>query len=168
MSKATGLCRIDLVSTLNELFTTLTLSFTIKSALECNWQFFRFFHYTERPFVDFVTREQTLNESQTVSLFCNGTGVPTPKITWSKNGGDNRELAAPKRLVIHNARKSDEGEYRCTISNGRQAFDARASSYVKVVYCKYWLLPRPFVDSLWNCAGFTRKSCQPTEKLQIL
>ena len=50
-----------------------------------------------------------------ISIRCNASGVPTPQISWSKDG---RSLDSRGSLyIISSLALSDSGQYQCTASN---------------------------------------------------
>lgn len=76
--------------------------------------------------------DQTLNETNPMTLYCNSTGNPSPNITWVKEGGGTRAFEQGNILQIKQVQKSDEGIYRCTASNGVGKNDT-ATAMVKVI-----------------------------------
>ena len=58
-----------------------------------------------------------------MSLSCNATGNPVPKISWTKDGSpvsNNSRISLSqdnKQLNITNVSRTDSGEYRCVASN---------------------------------------------------
>jgi len=60
---------------------------------------------------------QTVIETGTVTFYCNATGNPVPKITWTKDGktvGTEDTLS----FVTH---RNHSGEYLCSADNGLNA-----------------------------------------------
>ena len=70
--------------------------------------------------INYTSGNQTLNESDTLSLTCVADGNPAPIITWTRVS-DNKPVSFP--LIISD--KQDEGGYRCTASNGVRSPDSR-------------------------------------------
>ncbi|KAL9951090.1 hypothetical protein ACROYT_G043686 [Oculina patagonica] len=70
-------------------------------------------------------RNKTRKEGQNVTLSCNATGNPTPKISWTRNGypvdtGGNSRISFSEdseQLTITNLIRVNSGEYRCEASN---------------------------------------------------
>jgi len=77
---------------------------------------------------------KTVNESSDLALFCNATGTPPPKITWSKVAVPPVQLSFDEALTVNNINKTDSGVYQCRASNGIGS-DVFASSFV-TVRCK--------------------------------
>ena len=69
-----------------------------------------------------MSNDQDVCEGSTVTLGCNATGKPVPKITWTRvweNGTDSEELPAVHGYyVIRNINRGSNGTYRCTAYNG--------------------------------------------------
>ncbi|XP_078354327.1 uncharacterized protein LOC144638916 [Oculina patagonica] len=62
----------------------------------------------------------TINESTSVSLFCNATAYPpdlTPHISWTKLGDNNKVLPPGEQLVLKNVSRHDKGTYMCKAEN---------------------------------------------------
>ena len=64
--------------------------------------------------------------SQTVRLFCDATGVPTPQILWQKDGQrvdpvEGFITISDGLLQITDAQPSDAGRYVCIAKNGAGA-----------------------------------------------
>lgn len=79
-----------------------------------------------------ISKNQTLNESNDVTLYCNATGTPPPNVTWSTESG---EIFDPGPLLqLKNIRRVQDGLYWCTAENG--AGKSVASVRV-IVQCKY-------------------------------
>ena len=68
----------------------------------------------------FLISNQTLNESDTLNLTCAADGNPTPNITLIRLS-DN----SPVNPASNITGKQDEGEYKCTASNGVGSPDSR-------------------------------------------
>ncbi|XP_022809177.1 peroxidasin homolog isoform X5 [Stylophora pistillata] len=72
----------------------------------------------------------TVNTSTPIFLTCDASGFPAPYVRWTKS---RRTLSDKKQLHISSSKKSDAGEYMCTVGNGvGQEKSARA--YVTVQY----------------------------------
>ena len=60
-----------------------------------------------------ISGNQTVNETDVVTLSCSAEGMPTPSITWTRVS-DNSSVSFPLTITG----KQDEGGYRCTADNG--------------------------------------------------
>lgn len=83
---------------------------------------YKAFCFTERPEIDFVSKDQDVCEDSVVTLSCIATGKPTPNINWTRvweNGTDSEPLpVVDGSYVVSNIRRSSNGTYRCTAYNG--------------------------------------------------
>lgn len=72
-------------------------------------------NFNDRP------RDQTAYEDATVEMGCSADGYPSPDLVWTKNGQplmpNDRVAIGLTRIRIERVRFSDEGRYRCTVSN---------------------------------------------------
>ena len=75
--------------------------------------FIAFISYKDAPNVTNISRNTTVNESDTVTLICRADGNPTPSITWTRVS-DNIPVFFPLTITG----KEDEGGYRCAADNG--------------------------------------------------
>lgn len=78
----------------------------------------------------------TVNESGTISLFCNATGLPKPFITWKRLNG--KVIGSGELLTVANINRTDSGLYICTASNG--VLESAAANSSVNVQCKYQLM----------------------------
>ena len=65
----------------------------------------------------------TVNESASVSFFCNGTSYYpyeslVPKISWTKLGDSSKVFPPGQTLVLQNVNRHDKGTYVCEANNG--------------------------------------------------
>ena len=65
----------------------------------------------------------TVNESASVSFFCNGTSYPpfeylVPHISWTKLGDSSKVFPPGQKLVLQNVSRHDKGTYECEAKNG--------------------------------------------------
>lgn len=68
----------------------------------------------------------TTRIGQSVRLFCDATGVPTPEILWQKDGQrvspmEGFLIISDGMLQINDAQPSDAGRYDCIAKNGAGA-----------------------------------------------
>ena len=65
--------------------------------------------------------QMTVNESNTVALFCSATGNPVPKLSWVRVDGSlpsNRIMVTSDGLLqIDDVRLEDGGKYKCVARN---------------------------------------------------
>ena len=90
----------------------------------------RVFFVLVAPSLITTPTDQTVMEGAKAIFFCNATGNPIPKITWTKDG---RTVGTGSKLTLTVSR-GDAGRYWCTADNGVSA-DVRASAYLGVL-CK--------------------------------
>ena len=57
-----------------------------------------------------------MNETTDVKLFCNATGNPTPKITWTFLK-DSTNVERGEHLFLQQVKRAHAGRYRCTATN---------------------------------------------------
>lgn len=93
-----------------------------------------FYFFLVPPSIYIGPSNKTVNESSDLALFCNATGTPPPKITWSKVAVPPVQLSFDEALTVNNINKTDSGVYQCRASNGIGS-DVFASSFV-TVRCK--------------------------------
>ena len=97
---------------------------------------------TDIPEITTHPKNVTTTEGGNLTLSCNATGNPVPKISWTKDGSpisSNSRISLSqddKQLTITNVNRTDSGEYRCVADNslGNDTSNA-AKLYVQ---CK-WL-----------------------------
>ena len=74
----------------------------------------------------------TINESTSVSFFCNATSYPpfeylTPHISWTKLGDNSKMFPPGERLFLQNMSRHDRGTYMCKAENGLGLPDTAAA-----------------------------------------
>ncbi|XP_073254870.1 limbic system-associated membrane protein-like [Porites lutea] len=65
------------------------------------------------PKLTLKSQNQTVNESDTITLLCVATGDPNPNITWTK-GSTVLQQTSISNYTISSAAKDDSGTYTCT------------------------------------------------------
>lgn len=75
-------------------------------------------------------RDQTTFEEATVEMGCSADGYPSPGLVWTKDGAplmpDARTAIGLVRIRIERVQLSDQGRYRCTVSNQVATLEAEA------------------------------------------
>lgn len=75
-------------------------------------------------------RDQTTFEEATVEMGCSADGYPAPGLVWTKDGlplmPDARTAIGLVRIRIERVQLSDQGRYRCTVSNQVATLEAEA------------------------------------------
>ena len=82
-------------------------------------------------------RTSQVDAGQSLTLTCNASGDPLPKITWTREGATQANQlvnAIGYRLYLVNVQKKDVGSYRCTANNG---YGTASSLALVNVRCKY-------------------------------
>ena len=75
-------------------------------------------------------------EGNIVTLYCNVTGNPTPKIAWTKDG-NNTVLNVGESFTVNNITRQQDGDYTCKVGNGIGSEDSATVSVT--VHCKLLL-----------------------------
>ena len=76
--------------------------------------------FADPPEILVISPNQTVNESNTLTLNCTAGGKPLPVITWTKVS-NNSNVSFPLTITG----KEDEGSYRCTAQNGVGSPDSK-------------------------------------------
>lgn len=72
---------------------------------------------TDPPSISDLPPNTVIQEGKNVTLYCNVTGNPSPKITWTKDGSV-KVLSGAERFIILNVTRQQAGDYVCTARNG--------------------------------------------------
>ncbi|XP_066024471.1 hemicentin-1 isoform X2 [Pocillopora verrucosa] len=97
------------------------------------------------PSLDYTSDETTVNETDNVTLFCNATGYPYPRITWTfLRGSESAIVGREEYIPLSNVSRTQAGTYQCTASNDWTSSKA-ANVQVTVNY-------RPFATRLTSNA----------------
>ncbi|XP_048588837.1 hemicentin-2 [Nematostella vectensis] len=91
-----------------------------------------------------------------VSLSCDATGNPSPRVQWRKSGSD-AVISSQKVLVLQNLTRLDAGVYQCTASNGVKIPVTNTSS-VTVIYPPSIIVPPS--NKTTNESSFTSLYCE--------
>ena len=79
-----------------------------------------FFFLTVGPKIFMSSTRLSAEEKQNISITCNATGQPQPRVTWSNAVGNfpvDSKVLPNGTLVLHNIQKSHHGTYTCTATN---------------------------------------------------
>ena len=87
------------------------------------------------PQVEIRPGDQRVNESDTLLVFCNASGNPTPNITWRKLDKSSPAFPSGNVLKITSINKTDAGMYECRANNGIRNNDT--ASFKVTVNCEY-------------------------------
>ncbi|KAG7472084.1 hypothetical protein MATL_G00104850 [Megalops atlanticus] len=87
-------------------------------------------HSASLPHVQVSPQRVTINEGETLRLYCRAGGTPSPGLTWKKHGGELPRQARMERtdigtLLIPNIRVTDAGTYLCVGTNSIGSSEAR-------------------------------------------
>ncbi|CAH3158834.1 unnamed protein product, partial [Pocillopora meandrina] len=70
------------------------------------------------PSLDYTSDDTTVNETDNVTLFCNATGYPHPRITWTfLRGSESTIVGREESLPLSNVSRTQAGTYQCMASN---------------------------------------------------
>lgn len=71
------------------------------------------------PFIEYISSDTNVNETDDVMLSCNSTGNPRPNITWSfQRGLQASNIKTGETLFLSDVRRDQAGAYGCTADNG--------------------------------------------------
>ena len=86
------------------------------------------------PEITIMPSSQEVKEGFGVTLVCNASGNPRPKITWTKQGS-NTVLSTAETLSLNNLVREDDGSvYICNMQNNLGSQQANATI---AMLCKY-------------------------------
>ena len=98
--------------------------------------------FEDAPSVDVYPTFSVVVEGKSVTLSCNASGKPYPRLTWTKVGGLGQVLSQTSTLIVNNANKTVTAnnmiQYQCTADNG-VGHPATAVANV-TVHCKYLIV----------------------------
>ena len=98
--------------------------------------------FEDAPSVDVNPTSSVVVEGQNVTLSCNASGKPYPRLTWTKVGGLGQVLSQTSTLIVNNASRTVTAnnmiQYQCTADNG-VGHPATAVANV-TVHCKYLIV----------------------------
>ena len=67
------------------------------------------------PSMIYPIQNETITEGDSVTLWCNASGIPSPMVSWIKVGSNMSTDESD--LVFTNIKRSEAGEYMCEASN---------------------------------------------------
>lgn len=119
--------------------------FNKKPLYSCNYNlkvtlFLCFFE--DAPSVDVYHTSSVVVEGKNVTLSCNASGKPYPRLTWTKVGGLGQVLSQTSTLIVNNVSRTVTAnnmiQYQCTADNG---VGRPATAVANVtVHCKYLIV----------------------------
>lgn len=88
------------------------------------------------PVVESQSAPLYANDTGTAMLVCQATGVPLPKLTWSKDGLRLKSQTGATRLAytMRFVSRSDAGSYQCLAENVAGSHSGR---FQLIVNCEY-------------------------------
>ena len=98
--------------------------------------------FEDVPSVDVYPTSSVVVEGKNVTLSCNASGKPYPRLTWTKVGGLGQVLSQTSTLIVNNANRTVTAnniiQYQCTADNG---VGRPATAVANVtVHCKYLIV----------------------------
>ena len=98
--------------------------------------------FEDAPSLDVYPTSSVVVEGQNFTLYCNASGKPSPRLTWTKVGGLGRVLSQTSTLIVNNASRTVTAnnmiQYHCTADNG---VGRPATAVANVtVHCKYLIV----------------------------
>ena len=114
------------------------------TAWRYNCPFCFLFSYSVEPSLITTADNQTVIEGTKVTFYCNASGNPSPKITWSKDG----KILTEGETLSFEANRNQSGEYWCSAENGLSV-TVNASAHLDV-QCKYSLMQHYYCRGQWN------------------
>lgn len=104
-----------------------TVEFFFKSSYVRHYGFFLVF-IAVSPTIVHISQNQSVIETNSITLFCNASGNPIPNITWTKIDDAGFKYDGGE-LTINDTNTNNTGVYSCTASNGIRG---NASSFTSV------------------------------------
>ena len=98
--------------------------------------------FEDAPSVDVYPTSSVVMEGKNVTLSCNASGKPYPRLTWTKVGGLGQVLSQTSTLIVNNVSRTVTAnnmiQYQCTADNG---VGRPATAVANVtVHCKYLIV----------------------------
>ena len=98
--------------------------------------------FEDAPSVGVYPTSSVVVEGKNVTLSCNASGKPYPRLTWTKVGGLGQVLSQTSTLIVNNVSRTVTAnnmiQYQCTGDNG---VGRPATAVANVtVHCKYLIV----------------------------
>ena len=98
--------------------------------------------FEDAPSVDVYPTSSVVVEGKNVTLSCNASGKPYPRLTWTKVGGLGQVLSQTSTFIVNNASRTVNAnnmiQYQCSADNG---VGRPATAVANVtVHCKYLIV----------------------------
>ena len=98
--------------------------------------------FEDAPSVGVYPTSSVVVEGKNVTLSCNASGKPYPRLTWTKVGGLGQVLSQTSTLIVNNVSRTVTAnnmiQYQCTADNG---VGRPATAVANVtVHCKYLIV----------------------------
>ena len=94
-----------------------------------------FLFSVDPPNITHISGNQTVNQTDSVTLHCSADGNPAPRITWTRVS-DNGVVTFPLNITG----KGDEGAYRCTADNDvKDSFSKDTFIIVQRKFKAFWI-----------------------------
>lgn len=74
--------------------------------------------YLVRPSIIYTSPSRSITENETLTIFCNATGNPSPPIQWFKVNSTESVFPIANQLSIARIKADDKGIYKCVADNG--------------------------------------------------
>lgn len=88
-------------------------------------------HLDASPSVELLPYNQTIDKSDTFTLYCNITGFPSVNIFWKRN--DDILNIILDTVTVSSASEQDAGTYTCTVTN---IYGLAMASALVIVQCE--------------------------------
>ena len=98
------------------------------------------YHFADGPQVEINKTADTVEEGESITLYCNATGKPDPTLTWTKVGSLealSHNAVLNTGILNRNDTINNITQYQCTASNGVES-PAKAVANISVL-CKFFV-----------------------------
>ena len=109
-----------------------------------------FFQHLVPPSFEYISNDTTVKENDDIVLFCNSTGHPPPRITWTiLSGSKARIVGHEEYLNLFNVSRTQAGTYQCTASNN--VTSSKTTKVQVTINCKNRIIdPLSFILIFWQ------------------